>query len=458
MRRRVSILVVPLLVTVMCSGASAEEHRDRGLKLAALGRWREALGEFDDALQLDPKLPSAYNGRAVVHLELEEYRQALKDLDKAAQLAPGLASVRNNRGLAYLGIGDSDRALAELGQALALDDPPGEPYELWAVFHRSCQIRDARPRFAAPGEKDPLPAAMYINRGSAHFAKGSFLLARVDFARAINLEPGNAVPWLLRGLLSNAVAADTLDQSGLESALFDLTKAIELDPRVSCAYNARGGVENNLGIYQDALADYSQAIHLEPKAAEYYANRGFTYRALGRDEEALDDFDKAIEFDPANASAYSNRGSVFFSRGQYERALTDFDKAIELQPKFASAYSNRGSVLLQLGRASAALADFTRAIELEANDIFLAADYMGRATAYLQLHRPKDALADAGQAIRLSPQAPEAYVVRSRARAALGRYRTALEDLNAALGLTDDKKLIEEIHQLMAQLRSSEAA
>lgn len=266
----------------------------------------------------------------------------------------------------------------------------------------------------------------------------------------IVLDPDNATPWLFRALVSNSLAATSGD---LESALYDVTQAIALDPSASCAYNTRGGIKNNLGRHEEALADYNRAIRLDSTEAEYYSNRGFTYQTLGRGNKALADFDRAIELDARLAMAYSNRGIWRFSREEYEQALVDLDKAIELAPRFSNAYGNRGIVRLQLGQLELAVADLTQAIELETNGFLLRSDYKHRASAYLALHRPASALADTGRALDLDSQDAETYFLRAQAHAELGDIQSAFSNLTKAQALTSDDQLMVAIARLRAQLR-----
>lgn len=140
--KRAAVLLVPLLLLAgSCGHASAVEHRNRGLELVEEGRWKEAVAEFDKAIELNPKLFSAYNGRGVAYLELESYKRALENLDKANELAPNQPFILNNRGVAYLGLKQPEQALSEIVRVFVLRVHRTKPMSCGrhSITHAGCE-------------------------------------------------------------------------------------------------------------------------------------------------------------------------------------------------------------------------------------------------------------------------------------------------------------------------------
>jgi tetratricopeptide (TPR) repeat protein len=99
---------------------------------------------------------------------------------------------------------------------------------------------------------------------------GEFDRAMVDYDRAIELDPQNAVAYRNR-------AVAHCRQGDLEQALADFDRAIELDPEYAQAYGSRGNIYHQFGEYEKALEDYNKVIELHPNdPAAYY------WRAAGR--------------------------------------------------------------------------------------------------------------------------------------------------------------------------------
>jgi tetratricopeptide (TPR) repeat protein len=80
-----------------------------------------------------------------------------------------------------------------------------------------------------------------------------------------------------------------------EEALAAFDRAIQLDPKLSGAHNARGIELAGLARYDEALAAYTRAIESEPGYAWAHYNRARTYCLLGRREDALKDLRTAID-------------------------------------------------------------------------------------------------------------------------------------------------------------------
>ena len=72
-----------------------------------------------------------------------------------------------------------------------------------------------------------------------------------------------------------------------------------------------------LGKIEEAIEDYSKAIEINPQYSVAYNNRGLysliyhlgkAFNLLGRNHLAHEDYSKAIEINPQCDDAYNNRG------------------------------------------------------------------------------------------------------------------------------------------------------
>src|SRR5262245_52337501 len=93
---------------------------DRGVAYARLQNPKEAIEDFNRAIQLFPEYAAIYNNRGNVLLGIGAVREALKDFDRALMLAPGYAAAYSNRAGAELKQGEIALATADYSKAIAL--------------------------------------------------------------------------------------------------------------------------------------------------------------------------------------------------------------------------------------------------------------------------------------------------------------------------------------------------
>ncbi|MBI4823391.1 MAG: tetratricopeptide repeat protein [Nitrospirae bacterium] len=84
------------------------------------------------------------------------------------------------------------------------------------------------------------------------------------------------------------------------------------------------------GNYKEAISAYSKAIELNPELTDAYNNRGIAYKNLGDYQRAINEYNKAIELNPEFAEAYYNRGPAYNRLGDYQRAIADLKTSARL--------------------------------------------------------------------------------------------------------------------------------
>jgi tetratricopeptide (TPR) repeat protein len=115
-----------------------------------------------------------------------------------------------------------------------------------------------------------------------------------------------------------------------EQAKKDMDKALKIDPGQQLHYVMRGWAYNGLGNYQQALTDLNAAIKLNSDDKYAYIHRGWAFNGLGNYEQAENDLNLALNLDPKFADAYYNLAIFYYYRTGKEKALIFLAKAITL--------------------------------------------------------------------------------------------------------------------------------
>ena len=199
-----------------------------GLAQGSLKQYKQAIADYNTAIDLDPKYARAYNNRGVAYDALGQYEQAIADYNTAIELDHDpLARPYNNRGWAYRNLGQYERAIEDYNTAIDLD---------------------------------PEYATAYNNRGNTYRRLEDYEAALADYGRAIELNPDNARFYNSRGIVYEKEKQFTL-------AIADYQEALKLDPDYYYAHNNLAGCYLALGQLQQASHHFAQRITGSPANA-----------------------------------------------------------------------------------------------------------------------------------------------------------------------------------------------
>ena len=294
------------------------------------GQFDEALGQYQQAIELDPEFGRAYSGMGVVYGNLKQfdkaeasYQQALQQLDRMTE-----REKYRTLGLYYLQIARNNEKAIENYETLV--------------------------------ELFPADRAGHINLALAYLYARDFDLAVEAGRKAVELAPNDLLPRtnysmylmyaaefeesveqakiVLEANPSFGYALFTLARSAVGAGDFDAAREAYRELRELGGFNAdlaslgEADLEMYLGRYAEAAAMLEQAIAQAEESggtAPKYLALAEAQQALGLTEEAKQNVARAVEL--------SSHESVLFPAARVLIAMGDIEGAVEI----ALALENR---------------------------------------------------------------------------------------------------------------------
>jgi len=146
----------------------ANFYRERGISAYHSGDFLGAIGNFDEAIRLNPDDAQSHNIRGNVWDELGIFERALADYDEAIRIDSNNPAVFHDRAILWQRQGALDTALVDLDRAIRFS-------------------------FSDPN--------MYCDRGLVWYEKGRLDRAVADFNQATKLDPNFATACIKGGLM-----------------------------------------------------------------------------------------------------------------------------------------------------------------------------------------------------------------------------------------------------------------
>lgn len=350
----------------------AQAFYDQGLAYLHSYWWLEAARSFNQALTADPGLAIAHAELSVAYTELNIRGLPRESLARARTLADQARPIGGTR--PGPGVPEHDRLHIELrGMQMAAEE--------------------------AGGWRDPALAAY-----------------RTAIDKALQKFPADEELWLLRGLAESSDPAERGQGSVASSAHF-YEKALALSPGHFAGHHYLTHAYENTGRISEALGHAATYAKMAPAVPHARHMHGHDLRRVGRIEEAIAEF---VEADRLETSYF-----------KAERVPVEYDwhyqHNIDL---LATSYQYTGQMAKAEALLKTSFAIPSTLVEQEFNKrewpVFLLA--RGRAgealEAALIMSRHRSPIVSA-----------VGHVMIGQARLAMGQYKAAADEANAALGL-----------------------
>ncbi len=162
-------------------------YNNRGYYLKNHNNYKDALIDYNKALEIDSDYYLAYNNRANLYLKQNENDVALKDYNKAIKLKPDFVEAYNNRGYVLYKKENNEMALSDYNKAIELKPDFAAVYNNRGILYiKEKKYESAIKDFTTAIDLKTDLAENYFNKGVAEYYLGKKEACCLDWQKAID--------------------------------------------------------------------------------------------------------------------------------------------------------------------------------------------------------------------------------------------------------------------------------
>jgi tetratricopeptide (TPR) repeat protein len=206
----------------------AESDNDLGMQLQGAGQMQEAIGQYEQALQLYPDLADAQVNLGDALLQSDRMQEAIGHYEQALRIKPDFPKGHNDFAMALARLGRLPEAISHWEQALRIKPSYFEAHNNFGnALLQSGRIQDAIEQYQQTLQINPEIAEVHYNLGVA--------LAQVGRA---------------------------------QEAIEHWKQTLQIKPDFAAAHYNLGVALEKLGRTQEAIQHYQQALQIRPDYAD----------------------------------------------------------------------------------------------------------------------------------------------------------------------------------------------
>ena len=282
------------------------------------------------------------------YFEREQYREALLEFQNVAQLDPKDANSHYRLALTYLKLGGTTNlqgAFAEFSRTVELDKTNQDAHlKLGELFLLGNEPAKAREQADMVLISAPNNTAGLILKGQGLINERQYAKGIVELKKAIEIDPKNLHTYI--ELARAHVLAK--DSASAEAAL---KQALTIDPRAAEIFLASGDYHVMTGKPDQAESMYKEARDIAPDNGEMYLRLASFYQRYGKWAEVEAVLQKLAALKPQDEIPHIHLGDLFTGLGQRDKALASYQHATVVNPgsiiardKLITSYLDSGKV------------------------------------------------------------------------------------------------------------------
>ena len=331
--------------------------------------------------------------------------------------------------------------------------------DLGSAYIKSTRFRDAvRPLEKAakvqPSNEAPL---ICIKESYKHIGKDKDVLDACDrilrvnpvnegalFDKAVALDRMNRKDDAVE-LYEQVMALDPDDKDNLkdlalalysmgrfEESLARSTLGTQMYPHQVAFWRVQGDSNFSLKRYPDAVISFTNAVKLSPGDKHLIYSLGLALENAKRYEEAVASYDEALAIDSKDKNIWLSKGVALEWLQRFPQALECYEEALRLDENNKFVLVRTGQVLARMNDHEAAIRSIDKALELSPKDVEL---LEMKKASLKHTDRLEELVKVCNRIIKLDGKNRNAYVDLGVASHRLSRFDEAIEAYDAALGI-----------------------
>ena len=377
----------------------AENKANRAFELYENGKENEALGQIEEALQINPANCSWHFNKALVLDTKGQFDDAITEYEIALSLNPHDLEILNSLAVDYTRTGQYDLAINTFEKIQYLDHKFEPCYCNRIITYTEMGQHDlAEQMFYLAQQINPDCALCYYNIGNSLFARGQYKKAIHCWLKTAELEPGHPqinyriaqACWsegdrqrgrehFLAELRVNPGQIDVILDFGLflleagdiESAKEKFNRILELKPDFAPALFYLGETAFNNALTaetaesaeedRDKKQNKNHKFHRSQisKISAYSANSAVKF------EQAVKLFNQALQEDDTLTGPRFRLAQYALMRGERQKARNYLVSEVKLAPEDADTWVSMGSMFLRIGDLDYATHCLMRAVDID---------------------------------------------------------------------------------------------
>lgn len=266
----------------------SQSHRNLGIILFAMGKYAEALYEFNMALQYNKAFNELYYFIGVCQNNLGDFKSAIESFNNVIEVDPSNLPARLKLGIAL------------------------HNYRMWDT---------AEDLYKSILKIHPNYADIHYNLGLSYLGRGKIDEAIESFKSAIKINPNYLQPRI-------KLIVVQIYKGELENAIEELTLLSEKYPNFADIFYYLGIAYTSKNMFDKAIEGFKRAIEINPSYKEARIKLATVYCHIGKYQEGINEFEEACKIDPTDEDTIMLTNAIKNAIASYDTKSVKFTEII----------------------------------------------------------------------------------------------------------------------------------